>query len=60
MVDTEIEFFIRDRNFVAEFLYEVDSSHVRLEAGKYFDAIDIVFFEGDATIRPWSPFVENV
>ena len=53
MVDTEIEFYVRDKNYIAEFLYEVDSAYVRLDAGRYFDSIDIVFFEGDSTIRPW-------
>jgi len=37
MIDTEIEFFIRDRRSIEEFLYEVDSAYVRLDAGKYFD-----------------------
>jgi hypothetical protein len=55
MIDTEIEFLVRDRKSVEEFLYEVDSAYVRIEAGKYFDQIDIVFFEGDANMRPWSP-----
>ena len=55
MIDTEIEFFIRDRESIDEFLYEIDSSFVRIESGKMFDSIDLVFFEGDANLRPWSP-----
>ena len=55
MIDTEIEFFIRDRFSIEEFLYEVDSAYVRIEAGRYFDQIDMVFFEGDSNMRPWSP-----
>lgn len=55
MIDTEIEFYIRDRDNIDEFLYEIDSSFVRVESGKMFDSVDLIFFEGDANLRPWSP-----
>jgi hypothetical protein len=32
---------------------------VRLEAAKNFDQIDMIFFEGDANMRPWSPNAEK-
>ena len=37
MVDTEIEFIVRDKDSLADYLYEVDSLYVRLEAAKSFD-----------------------
>jgi hypothetical protein len=37
MIDTEIEFFIRDRDSIVEFLFEADSAYIKIEAGKYFD-----------------------
>ncbi|CAD8187463.1 unnamed protein product [Paramecium pentaurelia] len=55
MIDTELEFFIADRDTIDDFLYEIDSSFVRIECGKMFDSIDLIFFEGDANLRPWSP-----
>ena len=55
MIDTELEFFIADRDSIDDFLYEIDSSFVRVECGKMFDSIDMIFFEGDANLRPWSP-----
>ncbi|CAD8201878.1 unnamed protein product [Paramecium octaurelia] len=55
MIDTEIDFIIRDRDSIDDLLYEIDSSFVRVECGKMFDSIDIIFFEGDANLRPWSP-----
>mgnify|MGYP001808113660 CR=1 FL=1 len=55
MIDTEIDFIIRDRDSIDDILYEIDSSFVRVECGKMFDSIDIIFFEGDANLRPWSP-----
>ncbi|CAD8107208.1 unnamed protein product [Paramecium primaurelia] len=55
MIDTELEFFFADRDSIDDFLYEIDSSFVRVECGKMFDSIDLIFFEGDANLRPWSP-----
>lgn len=37
MIDTEIEFFIRDRDTLEEFLFELDSSYIKVSAGRYFD-----------------------
>lgn len=60
MVDTEIEFILRDKDNLSDFLYEVDSLYVRIEAAKSFDQIDMIFFEGDANLRPWSHNAERV
>jgi hypothetical protein len=60
MVDTEIEFYIRTKDSVDDMLYEFDSSFVKREAAKQFDSIDIIFFEGDANLRPWSDTANKV
>lgn len=60
MVDTEIEFYIRTKDSLDDMLYEVDSSFVKRESGKQFDSIDIIFFEGDANLRPWSDNANKV
>ena len=37
LVDTETEFFIRDRENLDDFLYEIESSNLKREAGNNFD-----------------------
>ncbi|KRX08132.1 hypothetical protein PPERSA_01677 [Pseudocohnilembus persalinus] len=53
LIDTETEFFIRDKDNLDDFLYEVESSHLRKESSNNFDQLDIVFLSGDTNIRPW-------
>lgn len=54
-MDTETEFFVCDKNNIGDFLYEMSGNYVSKEAAKSFDFIDMVFVEGDANLRPWSP-----
>jgi hypothetical protein len=54
-VDTETEFVIRTKDNLDDFLFELDSSYVKVSAAKYFDHVDMVFIEGDANLLPWSP-----
>ena len=37
MIDTETEFFIRDRDNLDDFLYEIDNSYLKKEAAHNFD-----------------------
>lgn len=60
MIDTEVEFILRDKDSIVDMLYEIDSSFVKLEAARTFDGIDMIFFEGDANLRPWSPTATRV
>lgn len=60
LVDTETEFFIRDRNNLDDFLYELDSSYVKKEAAKFFDHLDIIFISGDPYLLPWAPSAKKV
>ena len=60
MVDTETEFYIRDRDNLDDFLYELDSSYVKKEAAKLFDHLDMIFLTGDANMLPWSPSAKKV
>lgn len=55
MIDTENEFYVRNRDTVEDFLFEVESSHVRREAALKFDQLDLIFIIGDSFTRPWTP-----
>jgi len=55
MVDTETEFFIRDKENLDDFLYELDSSYVKKDSAKLFDYLDMIFITGDANLLPWHP-----
>jgi hypothetical protein len=59
-MDTETECFIRDKDNIDDFLYEIDSGFVKKEGATNFDALDIVFITGDANIRPWSLSMKKV
>lgn len=37
LVDTETEFFIRDKENLDDYLYEIESSYLRKEAANNFD-----------------------
>lgn len=60
MVDTETEFFIRDKDNLDDFLYELDSSYVKKDAAKLFDYLDMIFVTGDANLLPWHPSANKV
>ena len=60
LVDTETEFFIRDKDNIDDFLYELDSSYVKKEAAKLFDHLDIIFIAGDPYLLPWAPSAKKV
>jgi len=54
------ELFIRDRNSLDDFLYEINSIYMRKESAEQFDLIDAVLISGDANLRPWSSSAEKV
>jgi len=54
------ELFIRDRNSLDDFLYEINSIYMRKESAEQFDLIDAVLISGEANLRPWSPSAEKV
>ena len=60
LVDTETEFFLRDRDNLDDFLYEVETSNLKREAGNNFDQLDMIFVTGDANVRPWSKSMRKV
>lgn len=60
LIDTETEFFIRDRHNIDDFLYELDSSYVKKEAAKLFDHVDIIFISGEPYLLPWAPSAKKV
>lgn len=60
LIDTETEFFIRDKQNVEDFLYEVEGSYLKKQAANNFDQVDIVFLTGDANVRPWSPSMQKI
>lgn len=60
MVDTETEFFIRDKENLDDFLYELDSSYVKKDAAKLFDYLDMIFVTGDSNLLPWHPTAYKV
>ncbi|KAL4442225.1 hypothetical protein ABPG74_009243 [Tetrahymena malaccensis] len=60
LVDTETEFFIRDKNNLDDYLYEIESSHLKKEAANNFDQLDMVFVIGDTNVRPWSPSMRKI
>lgn len=59
-MDKETEIFIRDRENLEDFLYELDSSYVRKEAAKLFDHLDMIFIAGDPYLLPWIPCAKKV
>ena len=60
MVDTETEFFVRDKENLDDFLYELDSSYVKKDAAKLFDYLDMIFITGDANLLPWNRSISKV
>jgi hypothetical protein len=60
LIDTETEFYIRNREDLDDFLYERSSSFVKKEAAKLFDHIEMVFVAGDSNLHPWSPKANKV
>lgn len=59
MIDTENEFYVRNRDTIEDFLYEVESSFVRKEAALKFDQLDVIFIIGDSHTRPWATHMSN-
>lgn len=53
LVDTEIEFFVRNPSNLDDLLYEINSNYTKKEAAKNFDVLDMVFIIGDPIIKPW-------
>ena len=59
-MDTETECFIRDKDNIDDYLYEIDSGYVKKENAINFDQLDMVFITGDANIRPWANSMKKV
>ena len=59
-MDTETECFIRDKDNIDDYLYEIDSCYVKKENAINFDQLDMVFITGDANIRPWANSMKKV
>ncbi|KRX04502.1 hypothetical protein PPERSA_04317 [Pseudocohnilembus persalinus] len=53
LVDTEIECFYRDKNNLDDYLYDVQTGHIKKEYAYNFDHIDMIFICGNSNIRPW-------
>ncbi|CAK61665.1 unnamed protein product (macronuclear) [Paramecium tetraurelia] len=54
LIDTENEFYVRNRDTIEDFLYEVESSYVKKESALKFDQLDVIFIIGDCHTRPWA------
>lgn len=55
-----MEYLIRDKDNVEDFLYEIESSYLKKEAASNFDSLDIIFITGDSNVRPWSRSMKKV
>ena len=54
LIDTENEFYLRDRESVEDFIYEQENSHIKQETGKQFDQLDIIFLAASNNAHPWA------
>ncbi|KAL4433516.1 hypothetical protein ABPG74_002913 [Tetrahymena malaccensis] len=59
-IDDEQEFYIRDRNNLEDFIYELNSPFLKKESATQFDLLDMIFIVGDSNLRPWSPTAEQM
>lgn len=53
LFDNEHEFFIRKINELDDFLYESQNSHLKREAGRQFDHLEMIFIIGSQSVLPW-------
>ncbi|CAD8196616.1 unnamed protein product [Paramecium octaurelia] len=60
LIDTENEFYVRNRDTIEDFLYEVESSYVKKEAALKFDQLDVIFIIGDCHTRPWAAHMTKI
>ncbi|CAD8124286.1 unnamed protein product [Paramecium sonneborni] len=60
VADTECEYHIRDRHSLDDFLYEPETSLIRMEYGLKFDSLDIVFIIASPNQKPWHPNMRKV
>ena len=58
--DSELEFIIRNKDEIDEYLYEFNSSHMKRENGSNFDHTDIIFVIGSSGLLPWFPAAQKV
>jgi len=58
--DSELEFIIRNKEEIEEFLYEFNSSTMKRENGENFDHTDMIFIIGSSNLLPWSPSAKKV
>jgi len=50
-----IDFIVRDRNNLEDYLYDVYNKYENKEAEKGFDNLDFIFVDGEANLLPWLP-----
>ena len=60
LLDTETECYIRDKDNLDDFIYEIDSGNMKKESAINFDQLDMIFITGDANVRPWSTSMRKV
>ena len=58
--DSELEFIIRNKDEIDEYLYEFNSAHMKRENGSTFDHTDIIFVIGSSGLLPWFPGAQKV
>ncbi|CAK87623.1 unnamed protein product (macronuclear) [Paramecium tetraurelia] len=60
VADTECEYHFRDRHSLDDFLYEPETSLIRMEYGQKFNSIDIVFIIASPNSKPWNPNMRKI
>lgn len=60
LVDTETDFFIRDRLSIEDLLYEPESGFLNRGNAMNFDNYDMIFLAGPTTLLPWNKAANNV
>lgn len=58
--DSELEFVMRNKDEIDEFLYEFNSAHMKRENGGTFDHTDMIFIVGSSGLLPWLPGARKV
>ena len=52
-IDIETEYITREKDNLDDFLYEPDSGYAKVDSGKLFDHVDMIFISGDPYLLPW-------
>ena len=59
-IDIETEYITREKDNLDDFLYEPDSGYAKVESGKLFDHLDMIFICGDPYLLPWHHSAQKV